>query len=270
LTGRRVRYIIIYRRSVYKIEMRGGAVARPAKSEALVDARGELIEAAWQLFSSAGYDATPVRAIIEKVGLSKGAFYYYFSGKEDILDAVVGRIADEIFLEIEPIPSMESLSPVEKLSRFIETISKWKLAHIDIIKETADIIYSDESAIIRHKMNKRVVKSFSPVLAEIISQGVEDRVFDVEYPSDTAEMIMRFSNAMSEMQADPFMRLGEDPLASELILRRARLYMVAIERILGAPRGSVFSIDRDLVEGFERALRERELRKDAERNTYPG
>ncbi|MBK5093528.1 MAG: hypothetical protein JJE48_08440, partial [Actinobacteria bacterium] len=144
------------------------------------------------------------------------------------------------------------------------TISNWKLANIGIVKETADIIYSDENVIIRHKMNERVVMSFSPVLAEIISQGLEDGAFDVEYPGDTAEMIMHFSNAMSEMQAAPFKRLGEDPLVLELILRGAKLYLAAIERILGAPAGSVFSIDRDLVQEFERALRERELRKDAE------
>ena len=59
-------------------------------------------------------------------------------------------------------------------------------------------------------------------------------------------------------------------MSLELILRGAKFYLVAIERIRGAPAGSVFSIDRDLVEEFERALKERELRKDAEGSTYPG
>jgi AcrR family transcriptional regulator len=245
-----------YKPTVGILDENGGIMGRPAKSEAREDARGELIDAAWQLFSSAGYDATPVNAIIEKVGLSKGAFYYYFNGKEDILDAVVGRMVDEIARVIEPIPFMESLAPIEKLSRFIETISNWKLENIGIIKETVEVIYRDENAIIRHKMNERTVKSLSPALAEIISQGLEGGIFDVEYPEETAEMIMRFSSAMSEMQAAPLERLGEDPQVVEPILRRARLYMGAIERILGTPAGSVFPVDRDLVEEFERALRE--------------
>jgi AcrR family transcriptional regulator len=231
-------------------------MGRPAKSEARENARGELIDAAWQLFSSAGYDATPVSAIIEKVGLSKGAFYYYFKSKEDVLDAVVGRMVDEIAQVIEPVPSMESLAPIEKLGRFIETISKWKLENVGIIRETVEVIYRDENAIIRHKMNERTVKSLSPILAEIIGQGIEDGAFDVKDPADTAEMIIRFTSAMSEMQAAPFERLGEDPQVMEPILRRAKLYLGAIERILGAPDGSVFVIDRGLVEEFERALRE--------------
>jgi len=231
-------------------------VARPTKAEAREDTRGELVEAAWRLFSTAGYDATPVEAILEKVGVSKGTFYYYFSGKEDILDAVVSRMVEEMALVVETIPSMASLSPMEKLGRFMETVSNWKLANIGILRETVEVIYRDDNAIIRQKMNRKAVEGFSPVLAEIISQGIEEGVFDVEFPGYTAEMIMHFANAMAEMQWSPFLRLGKDPSARESILRVVKLYLGAIERILGAPAGSVFPVDRDLVEEFERAVKE--------------
>jgi AcrR family transcriptional regulator len=236
-------------------------MARPTKAEAGKDTREELIEAARRLFSTVGYDATPVEAILEEVGLSKGTFYYYFSSKEDILDAVVSRMIDEMALVVEPIPSLSSLSPVEKLGRFIEALSNWKLANIAILREAVEVIYRDENAIIRHKVNRKAVKNLSPVLAEIIGQGLEEGIFDVEYPEDTAEMLMHFSNAVSEMQWKPFTRLGEDPSARESILRGMKLYLGAIERILGVPGGSLFPIGRDLVEGYERAL---EVRRSGE------
>jgi AcrR family transcriptional regulator len=222
-------------------------VARPTKSEARVDARGELIEAAWKLFSSAGYDATTVNAILAKVGLSKGAFYYYFNGKEDILDAVVGDLIDEMARAVEPIPAMSTLSPVEKLKLFIETIGNLKLANIGIIRETVEVIYRDENAIIR---------------AEIIGEGLEGGVFDVDHPDDASEMLMHFSNAMGGMQADAFKHLGEDAQSSESILRRAQMYMIAFERILGAPTGTLDVVDRGMVEDFERAVKERGVRTD--------
>jgi hypothetical protein len=75
-------------------------------------------------------------------------------------------------------------------------------------------------------------------------------------------MIMRLAGAIGGMQAAPFMRLGEDPLVLELILRRARLYLGTIERVLGAPAGSVFPIDRDLVERFEQALKGEGVREN--------
>jgi len=230
-------------------------MARPRKTEAREDTRGELIESAWRLFSTAGYDATPVEAIIAEVGLSKGAFYYYFSGKEDVLDAVVSRMVDEMALEIEDIPRMKDLSPLEKMNRFMELISNWKLAHLDILSEAVKVIYRDENAIIRYKMNRKAVREFTPVLAEIVRQGVEEGTFDAEQAEDTAEMILLLSNAMAELQAADIVRREEDPESTQRILHRAQLYLETMEKILGAPRGTIFPFNDKRVEELEQALK---------------
>ena len=239
-------------------------MARPTKAEAREDTRGELIEAAWRLFSTEGYDATPVGAILEMVGLSKGTFYYYFSCKEDILDAVVSRIVDDMARDIKDIPKMEDLSPMQKMNRFMETTSSWKLTHMDIISETIKVLYRDENSIIRHKMNMRTLREFAPTLAEIIAQGREEGTFDVEYPRDTAEMILLLSRVMGDQQAEDMLNLQDDPGSMQRIMRRARLYLDAMERILGAPRGSIFALDDARVERFEQALKGEGVRENDE------
>jgi AcrR family transcriptional regulator len=230
-------------------------MARPRKAEAREDTRGELVEAAWRLFSTAGYDATPVESIIAAVGLSKGAFYYYFTGKEDVLDAVVGRMVDEMVLEIEGIPNIKDLSPMEKINRFMEAISKWKLSHMDILSEAVKVIYRDENAIIRYKMNRKAVREFTPVLAKIIGQGVEEGVFDAEQPEDMAEMILLLSNAMAELQAADIVQLEDDPASMQRILQRTGLYLETIEKTLGVPRGTIFPLYDKRVEEIEQALK---------------
>lgn len=47
--------------------------------------RGKLIEAAQQLFSTSGYDHATVDDISHAAGYSKGAYYFHFSTKDDIL-----------------------------------------------------------------------------------------------------------------------------------------------------------------------------------------
>ena len=230
-------------------------MARPTKAKAREDTRGELIDAAWRLFSTEGYDATPVEAILDTVGLSKGTFYYYFTGKEDILDAVVSRIVDDMAKDIKDIPKMKDLSPMQKMNLFMETTSSWKLSHIDIISETVKVLYRDENAIILRKMNMRTLKEFAPTLAEIIEEGVEDGTFDVDYPRDAAEMILLLSRAMGDQQAEDMLLLEEDPGSMRRIVRRVRLYLDTFERILGAPRGSIFTLDDARVEEFEQALK---------------
>ena len=50
--------------------------------------RGELLEAARQVFEREGYHATTVSAIVQAAGLSQGAFYLYFADKKSIYAAL--------------------------------------------------------------------------------------------------------------------------------------------------------------------------------------
>ncbi len=50
-----------------------------------VPMRGQLLRAGATLFAERGFDATSVQAIVEAVGVTKGAFYHYFTAKEDLL-----------------------------------------------------------------------------------------------------------------------------------------------------------------------------------------
>ncbi|HBN8626756.1 hypothetical protein IPC1147_29180 [Pseudomonas aeruginosa] len=53
--------------------------------------REKLLDAAELVFSSQGYAAAKLEDIAETAGLTRGAIYWHFSGKPDLLDAVVGR-----------------------------------------------------------------------------------------------------------------------------------------------------------------------------------
>ncbi|SHO44031.1 TetR/AcrR family transcriptional regulator [Anaerocolumna xylanovorans] len=44
-----------------------------------------------------GYKETSLRQICKNLGLTLGAFYGYFSGKEDLFDAIVSKSAKELF-----------------------------------------------------------------------------------------------------------------------------------------------------------------------------
>lgn len=54
-----------------------------------------IIDAAWKLFYSKGYDDTTVDDIIELSGTSKGSFYYYFNGKDALLSTLSSILDDQ-------------------------------------------------------------------------------------------------------------------------------------------------------------------------------
>ncbi len=67
--------------------------------------KGKIIVAAWKLFYEQGYDNTTVEEIIEESGTSKGSFYHYFGGKDELLSSL-SYLFDEKYEEL-----MQDLDP---------------------------------------------------------------------------------------------------------------------------------------------------------------
>jgi AcrR family transcriptional regulator len=53
--------------------------------------RAAIIDAALELFRSHGYEATTMRAIAQRAGVSTGNAYYYFSSKEELIQEFYAR-----------------------------------------------------------------------------------------------------------------------------------------------------------------------------------
>ena len=61
--------------------------------------KGRIVAAAWRLFYEQGYDSTTVEDIVFESETSKGSFYHYFSGKDDLLGSL-SMIFDEKYEEL--------------------------------------------------------------------------------------------------------------------------------------------------------------------------
>src|SRR5690625_3673468 len=81
--------------------------------------RDEILDVAENLFITKGYAHTTVEAIIQEIGIAKGTFYYYFSSKEDVMNAVVIRIVDRVVQDAMRIVKDTQLNAPEKLFHII-------------------------------------------------------------------------------------------------------------------------------------------------------
>jgi AcrR family transcriptional regulator len=220
-----------------------------------VNTRGEIVDAARRLFTTAGYDATSVQAIIAAVGVSKGTFYHYFQSKEEALDAVVEELTHESLAEVSPIVEDSAVSAVEKLNRFIATLRRLRLRNLGLVVETSRVLMRDENAIIRQKITRRNAALTVPLLSQIISQGVEEGVFTTPDPVEAAELILAISAVVGDRT---FRNLFEKKPHSAAVIRRLTTQMEflldAFERILGAPSGSLERVPGPVVEQITQAL----------------
>ena len=76
--------------------------------------REQLLSAAQALFIKNGYRATSTEAIARRAGLTKGALYFHFKSKEDILCKLLKRAADQFAVAFET-TSKKGLSPGDVL-----------------------------------------------------------------------------------------------------------------------------------------------------------
>jgi AcrR family transcriptional regulator len=82
--------------------------ARPPVREAR-DTRAEILDVAAELFGERGYDATSLREIAERLGISKAALYYHFSSKQEILRALVEPMGDILREIVERLETTQNL-----------------------------------------------------------------------------------------------------------------------------------------------------------------
>jgi AcrR family transcriptional regulator len=62
--------------------------------------RGQLIEVATSLFAEHGYEGTSIEAVLAAAGVSRGALYHHFAGKEALFTAVLEAVSDRVTAEV--------------------------------------------------------------------------------------------------------------------------------------------------------------------------
>jgi len=87
-------------------------MARKTKAEA-EQTRLRILKAALGLFAAKGYERTTFEDVARRIGLTKGAVYWHFKSKPDLLESLVAQMADlhvaRLTKMLPPVDSLESL-----------------------------------------------------------------------------------------------------------------------------------------------------------------
>lgn len=63
------------------------------------ESKEHILTSSLQLFLQKGFKDVTMKDIVEKTGLSKGAFYHYFSSKEQVFEEVIRFFFNDFFVE---------------------------------------------------------------------------------------------------------------------------------------------------------------------------
>ncbi len=224
-------------------------MARTLKQDEHTAKRNEILDVALQLVYSKGYERMTIQDILERLKISKGAFYHYFGSKADVLEAMVVRMVEE---QMEPLLFATVHDPnataLEKLQRYFDTAVRWKTANKELMVQLVRVWYSDENALARQKMYVQMVVHVKPLFVEIIRQGVREGIFTTPYPEFASQanidLVQGLGDAFARMVLDEETEPGQALKQAKALVRA---YNDVVERILGAPHGSIHLMDTEVL-----------------------
>lgn len=209
--------------------------------------RNEILDVAQRLVYTRGYEQIAIRDILDELQISKGAFYHYFDSKQALLEALIERSRQEGEQILSAILNDQDLSALEKLQGFFEKIGRWKSARKDYLLALLHIWYADENALVRQKTQTSMVQHVAPLMTRIIQQGIREGTLTTRFPEYSGTIVMSMLLGLGE----GFIPLLASTEPLELVLERAEqmvtAYDDALERVLGAPAGSLTVIDRETI-----------------------
>jgi TetR/AcrR family transcriptional regulator, transcriptional repressor for nem operon len=214
-------------------------MSRVVKENEYAVKRNEILSVAQRLVYTTGFEQMSVQDILDELKISKGAFYHYFDSKMALLDVMVDRMMDEAEQVLQPIVDASDLPAIDKLQRYFAAGSRWKVARKSFMLDLMRVWYTDSNSLVREKQEAAAMKRIAPMLAKIVRQGIAESVFTTLYPDQIGTMVWGLAQGIGDEMAD--LLLTEEPPADALQRLEAIIgaYSEAIERILGAPAGSL-------------------------------
>jgi AcrR family transcriptional regulator len=204
--------------------------------------RSEILNQSLALFLSRGYDNVSLNDIIADAGISKGVFYHYFLSKEALLAALADRFAHQALAQLEDVLTDRTLNPLQRLNAFLAKGTRIKADLAPGAWKVFGALFRPENQGLYQRVVTASEQLYRPILTEIISQGVKERVFETDDPegvadllqqlaSNTSSLVTRFIGAATEQEKRQALRA---------FYRRLRLNGVAIDRLLGLPDGTLY------------------------------
>ena len=183
-----------------------------------------ILNAAETLFLTKGYEAVSIDEICESVGMTKGAFYYHFKTKEDVLSSLFipkldGHLEEHYRRE-------ENASACEILYMLARcTLNCAREVGRAVLAQSASCMLSDRNAMLYHeeRIHTRILRdAWTGALQEgIIPESMDFREFTLIYSSLATGLLMNWA--------------AEDP-ASDATTNWDNMLHFLIERVFPAKK----------------------------------
>ncbi len=132
----------------------------------------QILNAAESVFTRNGFDAARMEDIADETGLSKATLYLYFKSKDDLIIAILDRIFQGEFRQLENL-SNEPGSAAQLIWKLIDTMTKDILGMLRLIPIMFNFLALAYRNKYVHHTLKEYLNRYLNMLIPIIQRGID-------------------------------------------------------------------------------------------------
>ncbi len=150
----------------------------------------KLLDIAYEMFLSKGYEETSVEDIMNRAQIAKGTYYYYFGSKEQMLGEVIDMMIEQEAQAAEQIAA--SSLPVPQ--KIVGIIASFRPAQEE--QQIGDLLNRPENLLMHKKTMEKLISKILPMLCSIVEDGINNGVFCCDNIPVRVKILLIVSSAL--------------------------------------------------------------------------
>lgn len=164
--------------------------------------RDLILDALQELMSGSSAQAISVSEIAQKAGIGKGSIYYYFSSKNEIIEAVIERSYSRVLDKGQALVASDDIGAIRKMEIIYEACLD---SSLELKRQVALTTFNEhqQSALIHQKFSRMIISRLEPILTDIIGQGIKEGILYCQHPKETARIILTLLTVILDNSISP-------------------------------------------------------------------
>lgn len=188
-----------------------------------------ILDVAEKMFIEQGFDQTSIAQILDATQIAKGTLYYYFTSKEEIMDAIIERWIEQSFEQVRNWVERKQLPILERLIGALASLNMQKDG-----QELLDHLHAPQNALLHEKTNQILLSKVPEILYPLFQEGFQTGEMQTTYPYESIEMMLAYSLQLFDSSFQKLNRAKKD--------QKIQAFIYLLERIFQTKEGYFASL----------------------------